>query len=275
MGIAAYKAVWGKSKSKGSERLVMLCLAEHADDSGYCYPSLTTIANETKVSKRQVTRALQNLHDAGEIEYKPGDGRGNYSEFWILLDLRASSCKEKGDTLSQNDDISPPFEGEEKGDISAIKDDILSKRVTSETGKGDMVTPRIIKEPSDNHQEPSVRGTAHPNAPHPATDLEKRQAAHPATWCWLDAGFIWPGYENIQVVIDKIGDSPSLPALRTAKQKWSMSGYRLDNLLGILDWYKNIEADPNWEPRKNYQTSRTTPAPVQLLQEVEPGSGRY
>jgi DnaD/phage-associated family protein len=104
------------------------------------------LANLTKVSRRQVSRALKQLCDKGEIEYEPGDGRGNRSRYRITLSPK------KDDTMSsysQKDTL-------EKDDILSTKDDMVSKRMTSDTGKDDTMSSRTVIEPSiesnNNHK---------------------------------------------------------------------------------------------------------------------------
>lgn len=54
------------SELRSTERLVALVLSTHMDRHGAsCYPSLTTIARESGVSRRTVLRALAALELAG------------------------------------------------------------------------------------------------------------------------------------------------------------------------------------------------------------------
>ncbi len=135
MGWKATEAVWNHSKSTGAARLVMLCLAKHANDHGACYPSLKTIAELTAVSRRQVSRAVKELHEAGEIRYIPGNGRGNRSHYVILLPIG------KDDTVSSN--------SAEKDDMVSKKGDTMSRKDDMVSRKDDTMSPESIK----NHKE--------------------------------------------------------------------------------------------------------------------------
>lgn len=46
---------------------VYMCLYDHANRDGNCYPSLSTISKETKLSLRTVQRAVNDLEKAGYI----------------------------------------------------------------------------------------------------------------------------------------------------------------------------------------------------------------
>jgi DNA-binding transcriptional regulator YhcF (GntR family) len=59
--------VWDIPEFKGSDKLVMLCLADHADDDGLCWPSIDTIARKSGVSSTTVKATLKKLETGGWI----------------------------------------------------------------------------------------------------------------------------------------------------------------------------------------------------------------
>lgn len=71
-----------------TERLVGLTLSLHMDrDGGSCWPSLTTLANETGLSRRTVIRALNTLDAEGYIKRaRGGPGRPTRYEGSLLSD---------------------------------------------------------------------------------------------------------------------------------------------------------------------------------------------
>jgi len=50
-----------------TQKLVLICLADFADDSGRCYPSAATIAQRTGFNERSVRRAINDLEKAGHL----------------------------------------------------------------------------------------------------------------------------------------------------------------------------------------------------------------
>jgi len=48
-------------------KLVLLVLADHADDKGFCFPGVDTIARRASVSERTLTRVLASLEENGYI----------------------------------------------------------------------------------------------------------------------------------------------------------------------------------------------------------------
>lgn len=67
MSVRALAAVFSYSKAREGARLVMLALADRADDDGYCFPSLTELARKTLLDRRSVTRNLARLVKDDEL----------------------------------------------------------------------------------------------------------------------------------------------------------------------------------------------------------------
>ena len=67
MSIAASTAVWQRSQARGSARLVLLALADHAGPDGRAWPSAARLVKMTQLDVRNVQRALTRLVGAGEI----------------------------------------------------------------------------------------------------------------------------------------------------------------------------------------------------------------
>lgn len=77
MSIKCMSKVWDESKQKGSNLLVLLALADFADDFGYCWPSIATIAAKARLSERQTIRIIQSLEEQGELLVKHDRRNGN------------------------------------------------------------------------------------------------------------------------------------------------------------------------------------------------------
>mgnify|MGYP000234527247 CR=1 FL=1 len=67
--------VWERQDLGPYERLVMLCLADHADDEGVCYPSVARLVDRTGMGERGVQRVLRRLADDGHVAIEPNAGR--------------------------------------------------------------------------------------------------------------------------------------------------------------------------------------------------------
>lgn len=75
MSLLATNAVWERSSARGTHRLVLLALADHADDRGLCWPSMDRLAHRTRLSKRTVQRLCRDLAADNELTVGLGGGR--------------------------------------------------------------------------------------------------------------------------------------------------------------------------------------------------------
>ena len=66
--------VWAYSQRKDGELLVMLALADFANDAGESWPSLEARAQKARLTKRQVCKVLDKLQAAGEIRRERSTG---------------------------------------------------------------------------------------------------------------------------------------------------------------------------------------------------------
>jgi hypothetical protein len=75
LSVKIMSAVWECEGLDATERLVMLSLADHADDMGRCYPSIARLCQRTSMSDRGVQKVLGRLVERGFISVKPGAGQ--------------------------------------------------------------------------------------------------------------------------------------------------------------------------------------------------------
>ena len=67
MSFEAQKQAWQQEVGKASTKVVLIALAKHADNYGYCWPKQETIAEVAEMSVRSVQRHLATLEDLGLI----------------------------------------------------------------------------------------------------------------------------------------------------------------------------------------------------------------
>lgn len=68
MGVKTTSKVWEWSESTGTNRLVMLALADFCDDCDECFPGVARIAKKCRISERTAQRAFKELAEIGELE---------------------------------------------------------------------------------------------------------------------------------------------------------------------------------------------------------------
>lgn len=98
MSLRALTSVWESSTQEGGPLLVMLALADNANDQMIAYPSVPTIARKARLSERQVRRVLRDLEEAGEIKVV-GTKSNNVKSYLLTPSL----AKEKAEQPGQND----------------------------------------------------------------------------------------------------------------------------------------------------------------------------
>ena len=80
MSIKVMTWTWDNTSVGGTELLVMLALADCAnDEGGHCWPSISTLARKCRIDQRTAQRVLKRLADAGLItigEFNPGEFKG-------------------------------------------------------------------------------------------------------------------------------------------------------------------------------------------------------
>jgi hypothetical protein len=87
MGFKNTKKVWDYSRASHADMLVLLALADWADDvSCDCYPAIPTLACKARLTERQTRRSLNTLEHLGEIRIERSNGgRNRSSRYWLTI----------------------------------------------------------------------------------------------------------------------------------------------------------------------------------------------
>lgn len=79
MSIQFSTAVWSAKIGDPVAKMVLLKLADNANDSGKCWPTVARIADETELSERTVQGKISTLESLGLIERSRGVNRCDYT----------------------------------------------------------------------------------------------------------------------------------------------------------------------------------------------------
>lgn len=105
MSIACMKRVWDNSKHKGSDLLVLLVIADHANDDGSgAWPSILRLATMTRLSERAVQYSLRHLEASGELIIQKNAGPKGCNSFTVTLGCK--NCA-PSDSIPSGAKISP------------------------------------------------------------------------------------------------------------------------------------------------------------------------
>ncbi|HBI8622146.1 TPA: helix-turn-helix domain-containing protein, partial [Escherichia coli] len=88
MAIKVMSLVWEGYPGGGSDLLAMLALADWSDDNGRCYPSMSSIATKTRLSRSQAQRVVHGLIDSGFVQVignEAGGAPGATRQYRIVL----------------------------------------------------------------------------------------------------------------------------------------------------------------------------------------------
>jgi len=79
------KAVWDRQDLSSTQKLVLLSLADWANDEGLCWPSIDRLAIKTSMAGRSVQRIIRDLESMGFVRRDEVLGKGN--RYWVLIPL--------------------------------------------------------------------------------------------------------------------------------------------------------------------------------------------
>jgi len=83
MPTALTSAIWQHSRSKGSELLLLLAIADEADDDGKLCRSMARLAQKIRLTDRNIRRILKKLEASRELIISRGAGRYGRHVFQI------------------------------------------------------------------------------------------------------------------------------------------------------------------------------------------------
>ena len=97
MSVRVMSLVWANSRHKGSERLLLLAIADEANDFGCnAYPSIARLAMKTKLSERTIQRLVTSMTRGAESELSVSRGVGLHgvNHYYInLVGLRGEGVR--------------------------------------------------------------------------------------------------------------------------------------------------------------------------------------
>jgi len=77
VSLPASVAAWAANLPP-AQKLVLLCLADHADEGGVCWPSIARLADRSGLARASIVRSLKALADTKHITVERGSGRLNH-----------------------------------------------------------------------------------------------------------------------------------------------------------------------------------------------------
>jgi len=154
MSVRIMSMVFESRGPESTEKLVLLALADHANDDGLSiYPSVERVANKTALSERTVQLTIKKLVEETHLLQlvRAGGGRYTTNEYRILVKNLQSLISVRGEADS------PLFNG--RGESGAVKGESASQKGESGALKGEVDSPEssltIIESPENLRVAPS------------------------------------------------------------------------------------------------------------------------
>lgn len=182
MSVRVMAWVWEHSRAEPTDRLVLLAIADAANDHGAeAYPSMATLTKKTRLAERSVQRAIKRLSDLGELVVKPNAGPRGTNRYRITMTPGAESPPPQSHPRPKD----TPSGGRGATESPDPRH--------SDTGTPVTVTP----EPSSTHPEPSEEPSSSEPASRPDVEaiclhladwIERNGSKRPTiTKAWRDA----------------------------------------------------------------------------------------
>lgn len=171
MSVTAMKWVFEHSQTRGSARVLMLALADMANDDGECYPGKANLARKVNVTPQQITRLIQECERLGELKVIPRKGAHGSTHNTTNLYQLTAVCKQVSDRAR----VARP-KRERKPAAPVVSDGILVSPAIlpgSVTGDTTLVSP-AIPESKDNPKDKPKDSDANASSA-PTTEKPKRE----------------------------------------------------------------------------------------------------
>jgi hypothetical protein len=133
MSVRTMAKVWELSTNRGNDLLMLLAIADFADDDGNAYPAVQTLADKCRMKSRNANVILAALRASGELEVRQNEGPHGTNRYRIVL---------------------PAFPLQNLTGVQ--KHAALQKRALTPAKTCPKPLHVLTDEPSVNHQEPST-----------------------------------------------------------------------------------------------------------------------
>lgn len=241
--------IWKYSPTKGSKRLVLLSLADNANDQGYCWPSIDSIAQRCRMTRRYIINILQELEAEGHIKIIhrfDNEKNVNKSNLYRVLTEKKQLLNEGG----SEPQFTTPNELEDTRVVNPSSPPSEPQFTTpSEPQFTRVVNPSSPKPSFNRNLEPSVEAEEVPAAFPAAEIVQPDLPARSITQIVAAATgmvYIPPSeserIEQIQTLVDHYGPERVEDELRAAYTEWTGTRrkdnsrtYRGTNF-GWVDW---------------------------------------
>lgn len=261
MSVRVQERVWKGSAHAGSELLLLLAIADFADNDGWAYPSVSTLAAMCRTTSRYAIKLLEALTRSGELEVGKNQGpmgRGGRTNLYRIVLERLEGG---GKAVHQGTPVQPPEAVNQSSRVQA------AEAVTS----GAVVNQGSGVNSGSRSGEPGCREVVHQSSPKPSENRqepERGRAVRSATPLGSRIPPDWkPSAEDIDFCRQRRPDLDLDQVAETFRDHWSaLSGKGATK----LDWSATWR---NWVRRERSSPGAAARPSVLSADEVFTGTG--
>lgn len=218
------------------------------------------LQREGGIGKRKAVKLLKELEDAGYLYrerymsinkfswqhnlYESPEINPNYispNSHVTVLNLSETVTCATTSTEPETEIHMSPFCTDSKGGHIVITDHSNDLKTQSAKSNANSEIQKRRSTISDYFREENI--------PVPQEEELWTKVEHPAVVHWLMITSKWPGYSNLDYIIEQLSN-PNLDALAQSWKLWIASGYSPNNLVGVFEWYRHIVTDNTWTPTR-------------------------
>lgn len=239
--------VWAHSRAKGSALLLLLAIADHADDNGRAFPGVESLARKARASETTAHRLLRELVRDGELEIETGTGpRG--TNVYHVVGVLAQQPELIGGAISRGGAKMAPVPKQAEGGAKMEGGGATATApggATATAPEPSRDVSRIVKEPPRalRAQPPRTR-TANEDTGKPPTEQEIKRALHAFA---AEAEAVW--LAAAEKCNNPYTDRPSKRGVHDqaiAATRWASETQVLHAIAQRMDYESSPRRIPEW-----------------------------
>ena len=141
--------LWENGPQNKTQLLILLALADFANDEGRCWPSMATIAKKARITDRGARKAVRQLEADGWLEVRTGSGRHRCNVYTVNTEPKSGNAKPRTEFPQEPEDQKQGTEAPKTLNPSSAKPSKTSKE-TSNSYARDILCAVIKEETADD-----------------------------------------------------------------------------------------------------------------------------
>ncbi len=274
MSIEIMTEVWKSSKQAGSALLLLLAIGDFADDAGFAWPGVSTLARRTRMDERSVLRLIKRLRSACELYVFRRGNLGN--RYVVLCGCSLSEARRRlrlaRHKVESDDKRSPGKRNTATAGLPAGMTAVSGTRVTAASGirmtaasgiRMTRVSPDPSPEPPADPSAKGIAGREETPGPKPPKKRKPSLSQDPAIKVFREITHRYPAQAWHQDIVDAVGED--VEKWRGIVKEWVGWGWNPANVKGMLEVYRD-----GWSfPGKNGSGDRPAGTPGTIPKGME------